>query len=388
MNYRESVMAKKKKDELPTDFMSLIAKEMGDKDLEVMSDETDSLVPWRVPFTHVGLQAATGGLIGGGMMQIEGESQSGKSFLLYELMANAIKMGGVAFLADPEQAYEPAYGTKMGIGGQGFMYSNSNNMEATFEQYMNFIKIARDKYIKDISKPIIVSVDSFVPWRCEHQRKADDKGEKAGRAYQIKNEAFYDCLGKLQPLLKDYGASYVNLNQLRTDNMIMFGDKDKTQAEGIKYFLNQRLRGKLGKKIVRIVDIKGDDGKKAKNYIQTGMTTNWTVVKNRFVEPFKQVQVQILFRKGLKPYSGLGRFLLREGDISVIEKPFIKADGEVGKKMIEYFQPKGTELTYDKDQVQKMIEENPFLIEPKWTQKIDDSEYEEIEQDEAEEGEE
>jgi RecA/RadA recombinase len=382
-------MAKKaKKIDMPTDFMLDIAKEMGDKNLDVMSDNTASLVPWRVPFTHLGLQAATGGLIGGGIMQIEGESQSGKSFLLYELVANAIKMNGAAFLADPEQAYEPAYGTKMGIGGTGFLYSNSNDMEKTFEQYMKFIKLTRDKYIKDASRPIVIGVDSFVPWRSEHQLKADEKGEKAGRAYQIKNEAFYDCLGKLQPLLKDYAASFVILNQLRQDNTIMFGDKDKTQAEGVKYFLNQRLRGKLGKKIIRIVEIKGEDGKKAKNYIQTGMTTNWTVVKNRFVEPFKQIQVQILFRKGLKPYSGLDRFLLREGDVTVIDKPFIKADGSEGKKVIEMFQPKGTDSIYEKNDMQNMVEAHPWLIEPKWTQKIDDSEYEEIEADDESMGEE
>lgn len=369
----------KKKPDVEADFMSLIAKEMGGG-LEIMSDETASLVPWRVPFTHLGLQAATGGLIGGGMMQIEGESQSGKSFLMYELLANAIKMGGVGFLADPEQAYEPAYGTKMGIGGKGFLYSNSNRMEDTFEQFITFIQSVRDNHLKDISKPILIGVDSFVPWRCEHQLKADEKGEKAGRAYQIKNEAFYDCLGKLQPILKDYGASFVILNQLRTDNSIMFGDKDKTQAEAVKYFLNQRLRGKLGKKVMRVVEIRGEDKKKAKNYIQTGMTTRWTVVKNRFVEPFKQVEVRILFRKGLDTYSGLEKFLLRESDIEVAETPYVNAKGQEGKKMIEVLKLKGSDIAYTREQFKQMIEEHPHLLEPKWTQKIDDSEYEEVEQ--------
>ena len=289
-------------------------------------------------------------------------------------------MGGVGFLADPEQDYEPAYGTKMGIGGKGFLYSNSNRMEDTFEQFITFIQSVRDNHLKDISKPILIGVDSFVPWRCEHQLKADEKGEKAGRAYQIKNEAFYDCLGKLQPILKDYGASFVILNQLRTDNSIMFGDKDKTQAEAVKYFLNQRLRGKLGKKVMRVVEIRGEDKKKAKNYIQTGMTTRWTVVKNRFVEPFKQVEVRILFRKGLDTYSGLEKFLLRESDIEVAETPYVNAKGQEGKKMIEVLKLKGSDIAYTREQFKQMIEEHPHHLEPKWTQKIDDSEYEEVEQ--------
>lgn len=377
-------MAKKAKPDVDVDFISLIKSEMADKSLDVMSDETASLVPWRVPFTHLGLQCATGGLIGGGIMQIEGESQSGKSFLLYELIANAIHMGGLAFLADPEQAYEPAYGTKMGIGGKGFLYTNSNDMEGTFLKYDKFIKLARDKFVKDISKPIVIGVDSFVPWRSEHQLKADKAGEKAGRAYQIKNEAFYDCLGKLQPILKDYGASFVILNQLRVDNTIMFGDKDKTNAENVKYFLNQRLRGKLGKKVMRVTEIKDDAGKNAKNYIQTGMTTKWKIVKNRFVEPMKEIDVRILFRKGLEVNSGLERFLLRENDLTVVKVPFKKADGTEGKSTVDKLQPKGSTDLYDRTEIAKMIAEHPQLIEPKWTQKIDDTDYEEIEEEAGE----
>lgn len=373
-------MAPKKK-EAPKklNFIEAIAKDMGDKDLMVMdSKNAESLIPWRVPFKHLGLQKATGGLLGGKMMEIQGDSQSGKSFLLYELMASAIEMGGACYLCDAEQAFEPAYGEKMGITG-GFMYSADTEITTVFNQITTFLESAR-KHIKGRDIPLLVGIDSFAALRTKDQMKADEAGkDPSGFASSRKNIQFYDKLTMLQPLLTEYSASLVVLNQLRTNHTIMFGDKTTSLAETMKYYMTQRLRGQLSTPLYKIIKVDGKDTK-----VQVGMSVNWKTIKNRFVEPFKKVKVETLFSSGMKPTSGLLTFLLHEQEIEAFDRPIINKDGKEGKKMEKAFKIPGYEKTYSLSEARLMIEENPFLLEPAYTKLTNEiAEYEEGAEEEA-----
>ena len=64
---------------------------------------------YRIPFNNVALQSATGGIIGGTFAEFGAQSQGGKSFLAYELMANCQAMGGVVMLNDGEGAFDVSY---------------------------------------------------------------------------------------------------------------------------------------------------------------------------------------------------------------------------------------------------------------------------------------
>ena len=368
---KEIKMAKKVRD--TSSILDFIMDEMGDKSISIMTSNSDSLVPWKVPFKHKGLQKITGGLLGGKIMEIRGDSQSGKSFLLYELIAGAIEMGGYSFLVDSEQAYEPAYGEKVGIGSKGFLYSNQIIIEDIFAKYVDFIKAVRSK-VKDQDIPIVLGLDSFVATRSREQSIADEKNKEVGYGAMKKNNMFYDKLTMIQPILNEYGASLVIINQLRKDHTIMYGDNNKSPGENIKYFATQRLQGVLGKKIKK--EIKATEEK-----VQTGMTTKWTVIKNRFVEPFKFTDVKILFRKGLLPYSGLGELLLNEEEIESGTKSIAKADGSEGKRQVKGYRIKGTDKFYSEEEIEKMIEEHAFLLEPKYTGKVDDSDFVEVEEE-------
>ena len=345
-------------------FDAIKAKMKGTKVLE-MGNNAESLIPWKIPFKHKGLQKASGGLLGGKIAMYEAESQTGKSFLGYELIAEAVKMGGMGYLQDREQAYEPDYGAKAGLDDEHtFFYDDGILIEPSFKEWINWIKATRE-VIKDKSIPLVIVDDSFPVSRCEEQNKNDEGGKDTGYGSMKKNNAYYDKLAMLQPILAEYAVSLVIINQLTTDHTVLFGDKAKRKGPQLEYFCTQIIRGKKGKKL----SVKRKLNTMEKT-VQVGMTGNWQVVKNRFVEPMKKVEVKIFFRKGLAPWSGLGDLLVLEEEI----KQKVMADPNDGRKKIKGYIviDDENENFYPETEIKQMCKDFPKLLEPKFTARLDE----------------
>ena len=343
-----------------------------------MSNKEDSLIPWKVPFKHKGLQKNTGGLLGGKIMIIEGFSQTGKSFLGYELMGSAIQMGGIAYLQDREQAYEPDYGEKAGLNDDDtFFYNDGVLIEDSFTEWVEWIKATRE-VIKDKSVPVVIVDDSFAVSRCAEQGESDEKGKALGYGAMKKNNAYYDRLAMLQPILQEYAVSLIVVNQLtEKHNASMFEDKTKRKGPQLEYFASQILRGKTGKKLS--VERKLNSSVRK---IQVGMTSKWTTDKNRFVEPKKTVEVRIYFRKGLATWSGLGDLLVLEAEVG--QKSM--SDPNDGRKKIKGYvlETVGEEHFYAEDDIKQMCKDHPFILEPRLTAKLDDVPEEDVMEEEEE----
>jgi len=338
-----------------------------------MSNKSDSLIPWKIPFKHKALQKATGGLLGGKIMMIEGFSQTGKSFLGYELISGAVSMGGTGYLQDREQAYEPDYGAKAGMDDDDmFFYDDSVLIEPTFDTWVEWMKATRE-VVKDKSIPLVIMDDSFAVSRCLEQGESDEKGKALGYGSMKKNNAYYDRLAMLQPLLQEYSCSLVIINQLTKDHAAgMFADPTKRKGPQLEYFCSQILRGKAGQKLVVKRKLNSTERK-----VQVGMTSNWETAKNRFVEPMKKFGVKIYFRKGLAPWSGLGDFLVLEDEV----KQKSMKDPEDGRKTIKgytYEGPEGEEF-FPESQIKDMCNKYPQILEPRYTSKLEDDFDNEVE---------
>jgi len=326
-----------------------IKAKMKSKKTVQMGNDSDSLIPWIIPFKHYGLQKASGGLLGGKIAMYEGESQSGKSFLGYEVIAEAVKMGGMGYLQDREQSYEPDYGAKAGLSDDDtFFYDDGILIEPSFIQWIDWIKACRD-VITDKTIPLVIVDDSFPVSRSIEQGENDAKGKDTGYGAMKKNNAYYD----------------------KTDHTILFGDKSKSPGPKLMYFCTQILKGKRGKKL----NVKRKLNTMEKT-IQVGMTSAWQVVKNRFVEPFKKVEVRIYFRKGLAPWSGLGDLLVLEEDVT--QKTM--SDPEDGRKKIKgYYVVGDSEKTfYPESEIKQMVKDFPKLKEPRLTAKLEEVNEEEV----------
>lgn len=289
--------------------------------VEVMDENVTESVPYYIPFRHVGLQAITGGVPGGKLTLIEGDSQCGKSYLLYELIVECLKMGGYALLSDPENALVPRFMKKAGLSGnQRFLYSNvETQLTRNFSMWRKFVTAIR---AKDKTSPILIGADSYPAMQIKvamdaldkmAQSASDDpeggkKDELKGYLSARKNAEFAQLLGEFVGFMSKNGVALVFINQLRFKMGVMFGDATTTNAENIfKYYANLRLRGKLGSKIKE--DVPKSKETKAR---QIGVKSVWETIKNRNIDPFKKVETEIVYRDGVDPQSGLLDLLVSE----------------------------------------------------------------------------
>lgn len=357
---------------------------------EIISDDTDDDksfgFPYRIPYKHKGLQKATGGVIGGTMKEISGESQAGKSFLLYELIASVQEMGGWARLTDCERAFEKAYGISAGIDMKSgrFLLSRNNNMSNFFQSNTAFINRIREaekakKVPREKWAPILIACDSF-PGLQHPVDLSNFENEKEARGYAAmqKNALLSQNIDKFVSFLSDNDATFVLLNQVRKNHAIQYGDKTVTPAEDvIKFWCTQRLRGKLSKKLVK--KTKSLEFKTGGKQV-IGGTTVWESIKNRSVRPFQKVSAKFTYAGGMALYSGLDEILYSENKIVLATTKF-NEDGTESKSTHKGYKIVGDETEKFYYSIESLVDANPHLLEPAWTGT--EVQGEEIEEDDS-----
>lgn len=280
----------------------------------VTSKKIGDLVPYLIKFHHKGLQYITGGVPGGIFMEIHGPSQCGKSYVMMELGAKYIQAGGWYLQADVERAYRKRIGRTIGLEGQTrFAKTKERNMQKLFKKMMKFVLKIR-KYDKDC--PILLGVDSFNPLQINETMKELEKEMKSmessetkviakdvkGYAAMRKNAAFSDLMRDFIQFIEEHKVTFLLLNQERKKHGIMFGDKRTTNADDIiQFYASLRLRGSLGAKLKKTKDSKKIIGRKV----------YWECIKSRHpdIPPFMRTETEIIYKEGIRTYSGLAELL-------------------------------------------------------------------------------
>lgn len=295
-------------------------------EVQAMSDEAKDQTPYYIPFRHHGLQYITGGVPGGRFTAIEGDSQSGKSFLLYELISECLNMGGYALLVDSENAFEPRFGKRVGItGNKRFMFTNMEvQLERSFRMFKKFVLAIRKK---DKKAPILIGMDSFPAMQIKvalEQLNKENFSELKGYMQAKKNAVLSELLSEFISFIGKHRVAFVMINQIRVKMNVMFGDPTTSNGENIiKFYATLRIRGRIGKKIKSNVEKKSEQKPR-----QIGVTSVWETVKNRNIDPFKVVETRIVYRTGVQTYSGLRELLVDEGKIVPLPKKKFKYKGK------------------------------------------------------------
>ena len=143
------------------------------------------------------------------------------------------------------------------------------------------------------------------------------------------------ALRKLTATINKTGCTLMFINQLRMKIGVMFGNPETTTGgNALKFYSSVRLD------IRRIGAIKnGED--------IIGNRTRVKVVKNKVAPPFKKVEFDIMFGKGI---SRSGEVL----DMAV--------DTDVIKKSGSWFSYQDAKLGQGRDSVKNMLEDNPELM--------------------------
>lgn len=290
-----------------------------------LSDERVVDVP-AISTGSLGLDMAlgVGGIPRGRVTEIYGPESSGKTTLTMHCIAEAQKAGGLAAFIDAEHAFDKVYAEKLGIDTENLLISQPDNGEQALEITEHLIRSGAIDII------VIDSVAALVP-------KGELEGEMGDSKMGLQARLMSQALRKLTGTINKTGCACIFINQLREKIGVMFGNPETTTGgNALKYYASVRLD------IRRIGAIKeGADN-------VTGNRTRVKVVKNKVAPPFKQVEFDIMYGKGI---SKSGEIL----DIGV--------ELDVIQKSGSWFAYKDDKLGQGRDAVKQLIEDNPELMD-------------------------
>ncbi|MFA9472840.1 MAG: recombinase RecA, partial [Deltaproteobacteria bacterium] len=150
-----------------------------------------------------------GGLPRGRIVEVFGPEASGKTTLLYHLIAEAQRGGGLAAFIDAEHAMDPNYARRIGVNVDELLVSQPDNGEQALE--------ITEMLVRSNAVDVIVidSVAALVP-------RAEIEGEMGDAHVGLQARLMSQALRKLTGAVSRSKCAVVFINQIRMKIGVMF----------------------------------------------------------------------------------------------------------------------------------------------------------------------
>ena len=282
-------------------------------DVDVESISTGSL--------SLDLALGIGGLPKGRVVEIYGPESSGKTTLALQVLAEAQKTGGICAFVDAEHALDPVYARKLGVKTEELLISQPDTGEQALEIADTLIKSG------SISVLVIDSVAALTP-------RAELEGDMGDHHVGLQARLMSQSLRKLTGSIAKTNTMVIFINQIRMKIGIMFGNPETTSGgNALKFYSSVRM------------DIRRIGAIKEKEQI-IGNSTRVKVVKNKVSPPFKVVEFDLMYGKGIS----------KSGELIDLGS---KAD--IVEKSGAWYAYKGEKIGQGRENAKVFLEKNPKI---------------------------
>ena len=267
------------------------------------------------------LALGIGGVPRGRIVEIFGPESSGKTTLIYHIIAEAQSRGGICAFIDTEHAIDPSYARKIGVDTDELLVSQPDYGEQALQIADRLIASAA------IDVVAIDSVAALTP-------KAELDGQIGDTTVGLQARLMSQAMRKLAGNLNRTNTVCLFTNQIREKVGVQFGSPE-TQPGGraLKFYSSQRLD------IRRIETLK--EGTEA-----VGNRVRVKVVKNKVASPFRQAEFDIEYGVGISREGGLLDF--------GIEHDLVQKSGS-------FFSYGKTRLGQGRNNAKQFLAENPEI---------------------------
>jgi protein RecA len=228
-----------------------------------------------------------GGLPFGRMVEVFGESSTGKTALATKWMIEAQRLGGVAIFIDWERSFDQNMAANMGLNIERpyWIYLKPKTWEEGNVAASKAAKVIRESKMIADDAPIIVVFDSIAAALPKSQAEKEIDEYTMNDTTALARVTSTTLKAQAQHA-EEFNATYVYLNQVRLKPGVVYGDPRTTPGgKAMEFYATARLA--LGRSKI----MEQRDGEKE----FVGQMINIQCVKSKMTAPFKDCTLRLSF---------------------------------------------------------------------------------------------
>jgi len=337
-------MAKKKQkneevssqDDFTSDLIKSLNKDHGSRvAYNLAEDEAPTVVKRWIStgsklFDYICSNRKNGGFPEGRIVELFGPPSIGKSHIATQIARSTQQMGGIVVYIDTENATSVENLHMLGVDvSKRFVYVDTHCTEEVLSIAESTILKAK-ALNKDV--PLTIIWDSVAA----SSPKAELLGDYDKETIGLQARAISKGMRKITGIIGQTNSLFVILNQIRTKIGVMYGDPTTTPGgKAIPFHSSIRVKLGAGQQIKDGEDI-------------VGINVSAKTVKNKVSPPFRSINFQIHFGKGIKEHEEIFDVLRKHGEDTVLDHYLVEVGGGGQWKLLSVTDTRTGEVIIEK----------------------------------------